>query len=386
MNAQDFKRFAPGKLVKNLDGRSTFCPATLYPVIKLTPAIQQLITDVEINLGRLDGMTKVLPDRAILIRSFVRREAQLSSYIENTYAKYDEMAVADREPKVERISAQVRETLNAERAIMAGVEAVVERQHPVNNALVRQMHSVLLAGTRGDHCRGRYREKQVYIGDEALGIDAARFVPPAAHLIPELMAQFESSWHEGQEHFSLVRIAILHYQFETIHPFEDGNGRLGRILTLLGLCTFGLLTVPLLNASLHFERNRQSYYDGLLRVSTRGDWTGWITFFLEGLRVAAVESTEKLNELLALQREYHAALRSARNSALLLTLVDHLFINPVITIPDAADVMGVTVAAARTSVQRLMDVGILRIRSAGKPTSYVADRILKAVNAEPTRR
>jgi Fic family protein len=381
-----FTRSAPGQLVQNFDGLKTFSPNPLYPLLKLTPEIQQLITDVTINLGRLDGMTKVLPDPTILIRSFMRREAQLSSYIENTFAKYDEIAVAERDPLNARATSQVRETLNAERAILAGVDAVVERHHPVNNALVRQMHSVLLTGVRGHECRGEYRKKQVYIGNETLGIDAARFVPPAAHLVPELISQFEKAWDTGHEHFALIRIAMLHYQFETIHPFEDGNGRLGRILTLLGLCTFGLLSVPLLNASLHFERNREAYYDGLLRVSTHGDWAGWVSFFLEGLRVAAVESTQKLNELLGLQREYHATLRSARNSALLLTLIDQLFIRPVITIGEAAEVMGVTPAAARTSIQKLLDAGILRVREAGKPARFVADRILKAVNAEPTRR
>jgi Fic family protein len=256
----------------------------------------------------------------------------------------------------------------------------------VNNALIRGLHDILLKDVRGHECRGRYREKQVYIGNEALGVDGARFVPPAAHLVPELMTQFEQAWGGGTSHFALVRIAMLHYHFETIHPFEDGNGRLGRILTLLGLCSYGLLRTPLLNASLHFERNRQSYYDGLLGVSTRGDWQGWIRFFLEGLRVAANESSQKLGELLGLQREYYNLLRSARNSALLLTLVDHLFISPVITANEAAKIMGVTHSAATTSIQKLIDAGILRIRKAGKPTTYVADVILKAVNAEPTRR
>ena len=114
------------------------------------------------------------------------------------------------------------------------------------------------------------------------------------------MAQFERAWCQGEEHFALVRLAMLHYQFETIHPFEDGNGRLGRILTLLDLCTYGLLEAPILNASLHFERNRQQYYDGLLHVSTHADRTGWVQFFLEGLRVAAIESGQKLQELLGL--------------------------------------------------------------------------------------
>ncbi|MBC7782390.1 MAG: Fic family protein, partial [Burkholderiales bacterium] len=342
------------------------------------------ISEVTVLLGRLDGMALTLPDPTILIRSFVRREAQLSSYIENTFAKYDEIAEADRAVDRSRTTGQVTETLNAERAILAGVKSVNDERRPVNNVLIRQLHEVLLKDVRGHECRGTYRQKQVYIGNEILGIDAARFVPPASHVVPQLMDQFEQAWGGGDEQFALVRIAMLHYQFETIHPFEDGNGRLGRILTLLGLCTYGVLNIPLLNASIHFERNRQQYYDGLLRVSTHGDWAGWVAFFLEGLRVAAIESTQKLKELLSLQREYHALIRLARNSALLYTLIDHLFISPSITINQAADVMGVTYMAASTSVQKLLENGILRIRTAGKPTVYIADRILKAVSAEPS--
>jgi Fic family protein len=331
-------------------------------------------------------MTRLLPDPTILIRSFVRREAQLSSYIENTFANYDEIAAADSAGRRQNVSTEALETLNAERAILAGIEAVNQRHQPVTNSLIRQLHETLLDNVRGHECRGKYRQKQVYIGNETLGIDSARFVPPASHLLTELMDRFEGAWRTGDQYVSVVRLALLHYQFETIHPFEDGNGRLGRILTLLGLCTFGLLTVPVLNASLYFERNRQQYYDGLLRVSTHGDWLGWILFFLEGLRVAAVESTLKLNELLALQRGYHVAIRAARNSALLLSLVDHLFISPVITINEAAEVMGVTHSAANQSMQKLLEAGIVRIRKIGKPTIFVADTILKAVNAEPTRR
>lgn len=386
MDQRQFKKSSPGKLVRNLDGLSTFRPNPLYPTFALTPEIQQLLTEVTVTLGRLDGMTQLLPDPTILIKSFVRREAQLSSYIENTFAKYDELAEAAGEKNKDKISEQTLETLNAERAIMAGVTAVAERQQPVSNALIRSLHEVLLGNVRGRECRGKYREKQVYIGSATLGIEDARFVPPAAHLVPELMDEFQEAWQGGKEHFALIRIAMLHYHFETIHPFEDGNGRIGRLLTLLGLCTFGLLRLPLLNASLHFERNRQQYYDGLLRVSTEGDWSNWIRFFLEGLRVAAVESSQKLGELLSLQREYHNLLRSARNSALLLTLVDQLFIAPVLTINQAAELMGVTHSAATTSIQKLIDAGILRIRRPGKPALYVADTILKAVNAEPTRR
>ena len=394
MQADLFSPAAPGRLVRAMDDegpdgqkRQTFLPDPLYPELKISAALRRSIEAAICQLGRLDGMTQLLPDRTILLRSFVRREAQLSSYIENTYARFDEVAAAERNPGGSDLSQQVIETFNAEQAITEGIAAVTEQHQPVTNGLVRRLHQTLLAhDARGHESRGQFRRRQVYIGNEVLGPDGARFVPPAWHLVPEAMDGFERAWEQGDAHFAVVRLAMLHYQFEAIHPFEDGNGRLGRILTLLGLCTAGLLTVPVLNASLHFERNRRAYYDGLLRVSTDGDWAGWVAFFVDGIRVAAVESTRKLEELLGLQRQYYALTRTARNSALLLTLIDHLFISPTVTVPEAAEVMGVTRAAAGQSVQKLVDAGILRVRRPGRPTIYVADTVLRAVNAEPTRR
>jgi Fic family protein len=201
------------------------------------------------------------------------------------------------------------------------------------------------------------------------------------------MEQFASYLEKIDDLPAAIQLALIHYQFETIHPFEDGNGRLGRILILLGLCQHKALTVPLFNASLHFERNREQYYDSLLRVSTHGDWLGWIKFFVEGLRVAAVESLEKLDELAQLRRTYHQRLQSARNSALLLKLVDQLFIQPVIRVSDAAKTMGVTYPPALRSIEKLIEAKILvEVNPRTMPARFVASGILKKVNAVPTRR
>ncbi|MGH7215134.1 MAG: Fic family protein, partial [Tepidisphaeraceae bacterium] len=359
----------------------------LPPLLTVPPALLKRISEVDNMLGRLDGKAQALPDRRILIRSFVRREAQLSSYIENTYARYDEVAAAEQRDRGEQIDEPVRETLNAEHAINAGVQAVFERGQPVTLALIKQMHGVLLRGVRGHGTRGRFRDVQVFIGKQHEHVDRARFVPAPAHAVEELMEQFGRYLSGADDLPAVVQIALLHYQFEAIHPFEDGNGRLGRILILLGLCQHRLLSVPLLNASLHFERNRQEYYDGLLRVSTHGGWESWLTFFVEGLRVAASESAQKLSELTNLQQEYRQRLSSARNSALLLKLVDNLFIEPVVSVTDAARLMGVTYGAAKSSVSKLIDAGILApVKRSTMPATFIAKAILKAVNAEPTSR
>lgn len=394
MDGRRFTKAAPGKLISGIPlnnaeaGTLTFVPNDLPPNMALTTDLFNLTSQVANALGRLQGTAHALPDPKILIRSFVRREAQLSSYIENTFARYDDVAAAASQQDDRRAapSNDVTETLNAERAIEVGVDAVFTNSRPITNNLLRQMHAVLLRGVRGEECAGRFRSKQVYIGNEHAGIASARFVPPPPHLLNDLMQSFETYVKDDRTLPALVHIALVHYQFETIHPFEDGNGRLGRILILLGLCQHDLLTLPLINASLHFERNKHEYYDALLRVSTHGDWHGWLLFFLEGLRVAAVESMQKLLELTDLQRTYHDRLRSARNTALLLTLVDNLFSRPVVTISDAAKIMGVTYQAAQNSVQKLVDARILQLRPALSPATFAADEILHAVNPTPTAR
>jgi Fic family protein len=337
-------------------------------------------------LGRLQGAAGALPDPKILIRSFVRREAQLSSYIENTFANYEEIAAARQKGARSAKNNQVVETLNAERAIEAGIEAVFKNGYPVTIALLRQMHSILLKDVRGEECAGVFRAKQVYIGNERDGAAEARFVPPPPLMLDELMSDFEKYLRGNHSLPALIQIAILHYQFETIHPFEDGNGRLGRILILLGLCQHKLLSVPLINASFYFERKKQDYYDALLQVSTQGDWNRWLHFFLDSIRVAASESAEKLAELTSLQRRYHHQLQSVRNSSLLLRLVDNLFIRPVVTISQAAEIMGVSYQGAQNSVQKLIGAEILRQRPDSLPATFSADEILRAVNPPPTKR
>jgi Fic family protein len=382
----DFTSEMAGRFVKNLQGTTTFAPAALPTELSLPLPLLKRISVVDNTLGRLDGTAKALPDQKILIQSFVRREAQLSSYIENTYARYEEVAEAEVAADRGRIDEPVRETLNAERAIRAGVEAVFDQGRPVDLRLIRAMHGILLDSVRGHDSRGKFRDIQVFIGSSR-DLDQARFVPPAPHLLQELMDQFSKSLSHPGDLPPAVQLALLHYQFETIHPFEDGNGRLGRILILLGLCQHQMLTVPLFNASLHFERNRQEYYDSLMRVSTHGDWLNWINFFTEGLRVAAVESLQKIEELAQLRKIYHGRLQSARNSALLLKLVDQLFIRPVIRVSDAQAILGLTYPSALGSIQKLIAAKILtEIKPRSMPARFIARGILKAVNAEPTRR
>jgi Fic family protein len=382
----DFTSDAPGQLIQNLEGRLTFLPNPLPPKIDWPNTLLKQASDVSNVLGRLDGIASGLPDQQILIRSFVRREAQLSSFIENTYARYEEVAELQREKRPTNKRSEVWETWNAEQAINAGVEAVFEHGQPITLSLIRQIHGLLLDGVRGGHAKGRFRDVQVYIGKAHESPEQARFVPPPCTALLEAMEQFQHYLSGENDLPALLQIGLLHYQFETIHPFEDGNGRLGRILVLLGLCQHRLLTVPLLNASLYFERHRQDYYDALLGVSSHGKWVNWLSFFVEGIRVAAEEAIEKLRELNGLKRAYYDQIHAIRGTGMLLKLVDNLFVSPRINIADAVGILGVSTEAARQNVKKLVGIGVLRQIDGVYPALFVADTILKAVNAEPTRR
>jgi Fic family protein len=382
----DFTSNAPGQIIKNLHGNITFLPNPLPPLVDWPSSLLKRVSDVSNILGRLDGISTGLPDQRILIRSFVRREAQLSSFIENTYARYEEVAEVEKRRPGTQPDEQVWETWNAERAINAGVQAVFENGRPITLGLIRQIHGILLDQVRGEHARGRFRDVQVYIGNPTEEPEHARFVPPPPTSLTEAMEHFQTYLGVSDEIPALVQIGLLHYQFEAIHPFEDGNGRLGRILILLGLCQHRLLTVPLLNASLYFERNRQAYYDALLGVSRKGAWIEWISFFVEGIGAAADDAIARLRELSTIKQQYYDGVHAIRGSALLLKLIDHLFISPRITVSDAAGVLEVSAEAARQNIRKLVGIGVLRQNEGVYPARFVAETILKAVNAKPTRR
>lgn len=385
MRADEFAPDAPGRLVET-GGLPAFIPDELPPDIELPVHLFQLAAEVSGEIGRLDGTARALPDRTLLIRSFIRREAQLSSYIEGTFADYGEVAGADAaEEKRQRVAYRVRETLNAERAITAGIRAVSEQGMPITLALIRQLHEILLEDVEGHDCRGRYRKVQVYIGNRALGPDYARFVPPPPTFVPELMEQHHQYLTNDDGMPIPIRLALLHYHFETIHPFDDGNGRLGRTLILMAMCQTGLLTVPVFNPSLTLERHRDTYYDSLLGISTRGRWLEWIEFFLRSLRDAAVESAAKVREVLVLAANYQEIVRDLKMSAAAAHTVERLLIDPIVTVQQVTRWTGETAPTARKNLNKLVDAGILRLID-GKPQRFRAETIIKVLDPVPTRR
>ncbi len=346
-----------------------------------------VLSKAENLLGRLDGMTDALPDPSILVRAFIRREAAVSSYIEDTFAAYEDIGLVERDREADR-KPEAKEIYNAELVMNYAIEQIKLHQRPISVSMLKDMHGILLKGVDTDaETVGDFRKKQVFIGKRSLGHQHARFVPPPANFVSELVEDFCRYLVDEPGCPPLIATALAHYQFETIHPFEDGNGRLGRALILVKLCRDGCLRVPVLNPSLFFELHREEYYDSLLAVSQSGDWKKWIDFFLRGMVYAADDAIERVQAIRNLMATYRGLLHQAKTSVLAMRLLEQLFIYPRITISLASEIMGITKEAARKHVDRFVEKGILEEVTGGTTNRvFMARSILNTVRVTPTKR
>lgn len=335
------RAFVPDPLPPELDAAS---------FVRLTDALVR----AERALGLLEGSARRLANPHILIGPFARKEAIRSSGIEDTFADIEEVVrvEADLDRHTRRNDAV--EVRNYVRALEQGLRSDL----PISQRLIRELHCTLLTETRGaNRDPGNYRRSQNFIG----GGGAVRFVPPPANRVPDLMSDLERFVHDTRiELPQLIRIALTHYQFETIHPFQDGNGRVGRLLITLQLCDGARLTKPLVYVSGHFEKHRAEYYDRLLAVSMVGDWVGWILFFLEAIESTCRDALRRSDDLLQLQQEYHARVRVPRASALLPKIIDQLFVQQWLTVSVVSRECGITPPAATGLIRKLEAVDIIR--------------------------
>jgi Fic family protein len=336
-------------------------------------------------LGELAGIARNLPDPDLLIRPFLRREAVLSSRIEGTQASLSDVFLYEAAPKHpppgREPPGDVREVVNYVHALRYGLSRLDEM--PLSLRLFRELHRRLMEGVRGPQpTPGEFRRSQNWIGPPGCTLEDATFVPPPVPQMHEGLSQLERYLYQPPALPPLVRIALVHYQFEAIHPFLDGNGRVGRLLISLLLCREGLLHEPLLYLSAFFERCRDDYYRLLLDVSRHGAWNDWIGFFLTGIEEQSRDAIWRIGELLALWQRYRSELATVRSSVLLLDLVDRLFENPAITLPEAARHLKVTHRAAKLNVDKLVRAGILtEITGRIRHKLYVALGILERLEA-----
>lgn len=391
MNPDRFRDSPSGRLVKVGEGEIAywaFVPRPLPPALEADWALTQAISEADRAVSELAGVGRTMPNPHLLIGPFIRREAVHSSRIEGTQADVTDLyayqvgqlslpGMAPGPPE-----ADVKEVHNYVRALEYGLQRL--ETLPVSLRLVRELHERLMEGVRGEHATpGEFRRTQNWIGPPGGNPKEAPFVPPPVRHMHEALHALEEYLHSDDVYPPLVRLAMIHHQFEVIHPFIDGNGRLGRLLISLLLVSWGLLPEPLLYLSAFFSRHRQDYYDLLMAVSERGAWTEWISFFLEGVAEQSRDAVFRARRLQDLRTDWHERLTEARASALLLQLADHLFDSPVITIPEAERLLGVTYRSAQLNVEKLVDADILRqVGEADYRKTFVAGEILDVVGTD----
>jgi Fic family protein len=387
MDTALFRDSPSGRVVRAIDGYWTFVPNPLPPKLAWSDALVSLTSEANLALGILSGLGENLPNPHLLIYPFVRKEAVLSSRIEGTQSSLSDLLLFEA-TKAER-QRDVKEVQNYVHAVEYGLKRLEEL--PLSLRLIRELHGILMEGVRGERATpGEFRQSQNWIGPPGCSLNDATFVPPPVTEMNEALDQLERFLHADKQLPPLVELALIHYQFETIHPFLDGNGRIGRLLITLFLCQRSILNKPLLYLSAFFERHRQEYYDRLLEVSQRGAWQQWLEFFLRAVVEQSDDALRRARRLLDLHRTYHRTSMGRRLPPTAVELAELIFVRPVLNARVAQEALKVTYPAAQKALNALVEQGILAEITGGKRNkAYAAKKILEILEEEtssPTER
>ncbi|MCK4330020.1 Fic family protein [candidate division WOR-3 bacterium] len=351
-----------GRYVKQTGGYKSFIPELLPPKhsVKFSSELQTLLSKADRTLARLDGVVTVLPNPDLFIAMYVKKEALLSSQIEGTQASLEGVLEfeADLTPK-EDID-DIKEVVNYIKALDYGIEKL--KKFPMSLRLIKEIHKILIKGTRGTHkTPGKFRRTQNWIGPPGASLNEATFVPPPPGMVLELMGNLEKFIHGKDNIPPLIKIALIHSQFETIHPFLDGNGRIGRLLITFYLYWMNILSKPLLYLSFYFKKNRAEYYDFLMKVRTEGVWEKWIRFFLKGIGEVSEEATNTARKIIKLKDDLITKLyENSISSIYAVKLIDLLFKNPVIDVKNIVEELNTHRDTANELVKRFEKIGILK--------------------------
>jgi Fic family protein len=360
-----------------------FVPAPLPPDPPLTleGPLQQALEAAGLAVGRLDGVSTLLPDTSLFLYSYVRKEAVLSSQIEGTQSSLSDLLLFELDEAAGVPFDDVVEVSNHVAALDHGLERL-RAGFPLSNRLIREIHGVLLSRGRGSgKDPGEFRRSQNWIGGSRPG--NATFVPPPHTAVPECMAALERFLHAADDGLPLLaRAGLAHVQFETIHPFLDGNGRVGRLLVTFLLCQAGVLREPLLYLSLHLKQHRADYYSLLDRVRREGDWEQWLAFFFEGVRVTAEEAVDTAQRLTALFRADRARIEQAgRRAGSALRVHDALKARPILSLSAACERTGLSFPAVSSAMELLVGSGMAReLTGKRRNRLFVYDRYLAMLN------
>jgi len=355
----ELEKYQAGHFEKNL-GYKYFVPSAINDEWTWkTPALNLLLEKAAIKLGELNSYARLVPNIDLFIQLHVTKEAVVSSHIEGTKTNMDEALLPVEEIHPERRD-DWQEVNNYIKALNNAIEEL--KSLPISSRLLKETHKILLLSVRGEHkLPGEFRTSQNWIGGTSL--HDAVFIPPSHHLVNELMSDLEKFLNNDEINVPLlIRIAIAHYQFETIHPFLDGNGRIGRLMITLFLVSEGILDKPLLYPSLYFEKNKSLYYDNLSNVRTKNDMLQWIKYFLIGIEQSAAKAVETLSNILKLKESIEKEINSnfGRRSNSAHTLVHFLFKDPVISIDKAAKECNLSFKAANDLVALMQKSNYLK--------------------------
>lgn len=355
------------------EGYGAFIPAPLppNPPIVLDGELQTLLERASRALGRLDGISLLLPDPALFLYMYVRKEAVLSSQIEGTQSSLSDLLLFESDELPNVGIGDVREVSNYTAAMQYGLDRL-EGGFPLSLRLIREIHGILMRDARGgDKAPGDFRHSQNWIGGSRPG--NARFVPPPPHALMPSLDNLEKFLHAPEAMPLLVKAGLAHAQFETIHPFLDGNGRIGRLLITFLLCAEGALKQPLLYLSLYLKENRESYYDCLQRIRTDGDWEGWLRFFLRGVESVAVQATSTAGSIIQLFESDRRRIHESGKSAGSALRVHELFKQrPIQTVSLLVDALGISKPTAAAAIAKLESLGIVREESGRRRGRYFA--------------
>jgi len=354
-----------GTFVRQLEGYRSFIPKPLPPVppVEMSADMIALLSRADQAIGRLDGITRILPNPDLFVSMYVKKEALLSSQIEGTQASFVDIVTTDENGKE---NDDQRDVSNYVKAMNFGIERI--KTLPLSLRLIREIHATLLSRGRGsDRSPGEFRTSQNWIGAKGCTIETASFIPPTPADMKTAIGDLERFFYTQDALPPLVKIALIHAQFETIHPFLDGNGRMGRLLVTFWLYNQRILSRPLLYLSAYFKKYRQEYYDRLMSVRQAGDWEGWIRFFLTGLASVADEAVAAAERIITLQKEDEKKLGGLRNGRQhAQRLLELLFQSPVLTRKTISQKLGISHPTASALVNGFCQAGILEACGTGR--------------------
>lgn len=357
-----------GKYITQPGGYKAFIPEPLphKPDIKINRELHKVLSNADRALARLDGISYILPNPDLFVAMYVRHEAVLSSQIEGTQSSLEDVLKIETEKKKKPGDDSV-EVLNYIDAMNYGLERL--KNIPLSLRLIKELHKRLMANTRGGHkTPGEFRTSQNWIGgNDQFNIEQAIFVPPPVYEMDRALSNLEKFFHNTETYPALIHCGIAHAQFETIHPFLDGNGRLGRLLITFLLCQQNILKTPLLYLSYYLKANRSEYYDRLMAIRTKGDWEGWLEFFLKGVIEVSHQAASTARSIMDLQKDHKELIISkigSRNQGLILH--EYMFDLPYLNSNMVKKYLNCTAKSAISLLNQFLDVGIVEEITGGK--------------------